>query len=74
MIPLKPKTWYYQYTDGKSVYISDEAPIKVTEAASSWRHPTKDLKICGLCFYVDGSTASENIIEFFSTYDTPEEK
>lgn len=35
---LKPNTWYYLYTDGENLFISDDPPVKESESSSAWFH------------------------------------
>lgn len=60
MIQLKPKTWYYVYTDGENVFISEDTPSRINR---TWFHPN-GYKVNGPPFYIADPKSSQNISEF----------
>ena len=60
MIKLKRGTWYYFYTDGDNIFMSEDAPIRENQI---WWHPKSPLKIVGSPFYI-GEQNSIMIAEF----------
>jgi len=63
-IKLKSETWYYIYTDGKDVFISEDAPVRSDEN-HNWYHPSYKWKICGSPIKIGDPESSENIQDFF---------
>ena len=69
MIKLKRETWYYIYTNGEDLFISDDSPIRDKK---EWRHPELPLKITRQLFYTPGLKSSEDIIKFETVkFDKP---
>jgi len=63
MIQLKSQTWYYLYTDGKEIYLSEDTPTR-SDKDKCWYHPELGYKIYGKPFIIYKQTSSENIQEF----------
>jgi hypothetical protein len=67
MNQLKPDTWYYAYTDGKDLFVSDDAP-KRNSKLRCWLHPDRnDLRIAGAPFRFE-TDSSKNIKQFYEEH------
>lgn len=67
MIKLKSETWYYVYTNGKDVFISETAPIKEDQHwyyPKRWYHFKHQHKVTGVPIWIADPESSGNIAEF----------